>query len=1122
MQSIHNKGVTRFALTNVIEQSGQNVQKLDWKRYLDDNKDLKEAGIESQLDACHHMIHHGIYNNRPIYCVEGKKFEYTFKKKVAEIQNPTFKLIDESQCYLNYCRTNKYMIHPYLKIKSNYLVYKDDLEKEYEELNRTIVNFITIDDVLSDLEALKKIKPLINKIIDYAENDNKDINKPEVNIIHEKTPVQTINHDPNNFEPVTHNQIYNKYETSEKEVTPQDLQRQIERRLEDAKIEKLLREKMHGLNTIQEKPIQEKPIEEKITEDPDYINKLRNLFTDNKSTLENKKILINTHFRMEHSASGDTIMITNIINNILKNNNYVTLISEFPISDEFKQNIDADYLNKINYLELESKKNLIYYITKHHKSFDTIFIRNHELLEELSNKECLNNIVLYGLDSHIDGIKNLNNKYLHIFTQSEQLLNKYIENGISKDKISILPIIATNYDFDLPERKDNEIRLIYSGTLRDEENILEIIEEFQKIHSERPEALLKILYGKIVDNEKGFKAKVEKIIENGVKGITFKHGLSHKDSCYQIATSDIGICWRKNGYGENGEVSTKVKEYELYGLCLCNILKDLFICTNIKSIFNMKINKNNILILDNKASYKNVIYVKSMSDSDNISSLQFLIDNKELPKSNVLLSNKYITPNFIDKKLYPNFKHIHIYGKLLSHIIIEEISGNKVSFSDYNLCENEIDYIKCYKDNNIFLNNIAFIGDEFTFNSLNNITNVKYISKSEINNINVNKYDFLLCESTWNGKDGTWKYAFTLNDDEYTKELKQIINKFKNNGKKCIFYNKEDPTNYEKFYKIAGFFDIIITTSELCVPKYKKRYPNKTIFAYPFLCNPIIHNPINNQKNKIAYFVGGFYNRFDNRMEQCSNLLKDLIKNNYKLEIINRHYFYPKITRQIKAFQYHINKYEIPEYFFSYEKPCVNHNKAMQLYKDSLFHLNMNTVTDCPTMSSRRLVELLGCGCNILSNDSLSIKYLDLAVFTDVKQINYDVFNNYNIEGFYKTHINYSYISLLEKLFLLLDIKQNNNVFIKISCNDKTKIPEKYKKLTESTKFDFELLINNDKYYDTSVIEKLLVYPYFFNGNVCFTDDKNKYFTVLNSMSSNNCIIKYHHNTNQTLLIPKI
>ena len=53
-----------------------------------------------------------------------------------------------------------------------------------------------------------------------------------------------------------------------------------------------------------------------------------------------------------------------------------------------------------------------------------------------------------------------------------------------------------------------------------------------------------------------------------LNGITFKHNLSHKDACYEIATSDIGICWRKNGWGDNGEVSTKVKEYELYGLLL--------------------------------------------------------------------------------------------------------------------------------------------------------------------------------------------------------------------------------------------------------------------------------------------------------------------------------------------------------------------------------------------------------------------------------------------------------------------------------------------------------------------------------------------------------------------------
>ena len=119
----------------------------------------------------------------------------------------------------------------------------------------------------------------------------------------------------------------------------------------------------------------------------------------------------------------------------------------------------------------------------------------------------------------------------------------------------------------MPERNDNEIRLIYCGTLRDEENILEIIEEFQKIHKERPEVLLKIVYGKIHGND-SFTKKINEYIKNGVKGISFKHNLSHKDACYEIATSDIGICWRKNGWGDNGEVSTKVKEYEMYNIKL--------------------------------------------------------------------------------------------------------------------------------------------------------------------------------------------------------------------------------------------------------------------------------------------------------------------------------------------------------------------------------------------------------------------------------------------------------------------------------------------------------------------------------------------------------------------------
>ena len=120
-----------------------------------------------------------------------------------------------------------------------------------------------------------------------------------------------------------------------------------------------------------------------------------------------------------------------------------------------------------------------------------MFISNHIksnqiILNQIKNKSWLTKTSLYCVGNDIEDIKNLNNQYNSIITQSDKLKQKYINEGISNDKIQIKEPIAYKYDFDLPERNDDEIRLIYCGTLRDEENILEIIEVFQKIHKERP------------------------------------------------------------------------------------------------------------------------------------------------------------------------------------------------------------------------------------------------------------------------------------------------------------------------------------------------------------------------------------------------------------------------------------------------------------------------------------------------------------------------------------------------------------------------------------------------------------------------------------------------------------
>jgi len=272
-----------------------------------------------------------------------------------------------------------------------------------------------------------------------------------------------------------------------------------------------------------------------------------------------ERIVICSHSNLSHTA-GDTIMLSNWMNHMMDYNIHVTLLSKYSIPTSFVRNLVS---KSYTLIQCKDNDDLIIKMNELQNKNDRFFIRNHEILDKLRTSSFLHKICFYGLDIHLDGIALMQNRFHSIITQSEQLKTKYVEKGVLTDKIDVIEPLTYKYDFKLPERYDNEIRLIYCGTLRDEENILEIIEEFQKIHKERPEVVLKIVYGKINGNVE-FTKKVNEYIKNGVDGIIFKHNLSHKDSCYEIATSDIGICWRKPGYGDNGEVSTKVKEYFIY------------------------------------------------------------------------------------------------------------------------------------------------------------------------------------------------------------------------------------------------------------------------------------------------------------------------------------------------------------------------------------------------------------------------------------------------------------------------------------------------------------------------------------------------------------------------------
>ena len=137
-------------------------------------------------------------------------------------------------------------------------------------------------------------------------------------------------------------------------------------------------------------------------------------------TIKDSNILINTHSNLNLIA-GDTIMLTNYINYLIENNNYITIITPFKINNNnFKDNLlysnynliepvnSFSNLSLVNQLDIESSKN------------DIIFIRNHNIIELLYNKSYISKVIFYGLDIHLDKIKRIKN-YIEIITQSEKL-----------------------------------------------------------------------------------------------------------------------------------------------------------------------------------------------------------------------------------------------------------------------------------------------------------------------------------------------------------------------------------------------------------------------------------------------------------------------------------------------------------------------------------------------------------------------------------------------------------------------------------------------------------------------------------------------------------------------------
>lgn len=235
----------------------------------------------------------------------------------------------------------------------------------------------------------------------------------------------------------------------------------------------------------------------------------------------------------------------------------------------------------------------------------------------------------------------------------------------------------------------------------------------------------------------------------------------------------------------------------------------------------------------------------------------------------------------------------------------------------------------------------------------------------------INDIDFLLIESAWQGNQGAWRYQIVGTNAPST-GIVELVEQCKAKGLPTVFWNKEDPEHFGDFILTARLFDYVGTTDSNCLEMYES-YPgfNGQVFSLPFAAQPSVHNPMRDQisaRRQIGdvCFAGTYFrHKFVDRREQMDLLLTAGIDASKNLRSALTIYSRNETMDE---------KYSFPQPFDDWVVDALPYSQMLSAYRGYKVFLNVNTVTESPTMFSRRVLELLASGTPVVSTDSLGLR----------------------------------------------------------------------------------------------------------------------------------------------------
>lgn len=228
--------------------------------------------------------------------------------------------------------------------------------------------------------------------------------------------------------------------------------------------------------------------------------------------------------------------------------------------------------------------------------------------------------------------------------------------------------------------------------------------------------------------------------------------------------------------------------------------------------------------------------------------------------------------------------------------------------------------------------------------------------------------DLVFVESAWHGNNDRWQYQVT-GTRAPSEGLRALAAAARERGIPSVFWNKEDPAHFEDFIDAAALFDHVYTTDANCVEAYRERLGHDRVHVLPFAVQERVTNPVRRYKGQgergIAFAGTWFAHKFPERREQMRVLFDAAITvadESRPFEIFSR-------------FKGGDQRYQFPAPYDRHVVGSLSYDQMLSAYRAYRVFLNVNTITDSPTMCARRLLEITACGTPVVTTPAPAVAH---------------------------------------------------------------------------------------------------------------------------------------------------